>query len=64
MHVDAAPGLDRIPGRCIKMCCGTLLPWLQQIFGGSLAVGYFPREWLTAKVLALRKPGKTSYASP
>ena len=64
MRADAAPGLDRIPGRCIKMCCGTLLPWLQQIFGGSLAVGYFPREWRTARVLALCKPGKTSYASP
>ena len=63
-RADATPGLDRIPGRCIKMCCGTLLPWLQRIFGGSLAIGYLPCEWWTVKVLALHKPRKTSYASP
>ena len=31
MRANAAPGLDIILWRCIKMCCGTLLPWLQRI---------------------------------
>ena len=64
MRMDAAPGLDGIPVICLKKCCGILLPWLRQIFSSSLALGYFPEKWRIAKVLALRKPGKASYATP
>ena len=64
MRFDAAPGVDGIPVICLKKCCGILLPWLMRIFGGSFVVGYFPQMWCTAKVLALRKPRKASYATP
>ena len=64
MRIDTAPGVDGIPVICLKKCCGILLPWLMRIFGGSFAVGYFPQVWRTAKVLALQKPGKASYATP
>ena len=63
-RIDAAPGLDGILVICLKKCCGILLPWLRQIFSNPLVVGYFPEKWCIAKVLALRKPGKASYATP
>ena len=40
------------------------VPWLMLIFGGYFVVGYFPQVWRTAKVLALLKLGKASYATP
>ena len=64
MNMDVASGLDGILVICLKKFCGILLPWLRQIFSSSLAMGYFPEKWCMAKVLALHKPGKASYATP
>ena len=60
----AAPGLDGIPVRALQRCIHTLLPWLMRVYSGSLRGGYYPLAWRTARVIALRKPGKSSYASP
>lgn len=64
MRSDAALGLSWIPVICWKKCCSILLSWLGQVFSSSLAVGYFPVTWHIAKVLALHKPRKASYATP
>ena len=63
-RADAAPGPDGIPARVFKKCMMTLLPWLVWVFQGSLVCGHYPLAWRTAKVIALRKPGKASYATP
>ena len=60
----AAPGLDGIPVRVLQRCIHTLLPWLMRIFSGSLRSGHYPLVWRTACVIALRKPGKSSYDTP
>ena len=60
----AAPGRDGIPPRMFRKCLFTLLPWLVQLFSACLQCGYHPREWRTARVLALRKPGKDDYSIP
>ena len=41
-----------------------LLPWLVQLFSACLQCGYRPREWHTARVLALHKLGKDDYSVP
>jgi hypothetical protein len=61
---DAAPGLDGISALVYKRCLYTLLPWLVRVYQGSVACGHVPLAWRTAKVIALRKPGKKSYSAP
>ena len=55
---DSAPGLDGIPAVVYRRCLLTVLPWLVRIFQGCVALGHVPLAWRTAKVIALRKPGK------
>jgi hypothetical protein len=64
LRVSAAPGLDRISALCLKKCLILLLPWFLLISNASLAFSHFPRVWRRARVIALRKPGKTSYSIP
>ena len=56
--------LDGIPALVYKKCLYTLLPWLVRIYQGSVALGHVPLAWRTAKVTALRKPGKIDYSTP
>ena len=61
---DSAPGLDGIPAIVYRRCLMTVLPWLVRIFQGCVALGHVPLAWRTAKVIALRKPGKKDYTTP
>ena len=61
---DSAPGLDGIPAIVYRRCLLTLLPWLVRIFQGCVVLGHVPLAWRTAKVIALRKPGKKDYSIP
>ena len=63
-RLGAALSQDRISSRLFKKCLFTLLPWLVQLFSACLQCSYHPREWRTARVLALRKPGKDDYSVP
>ena len=60
----AAPGRDGISLMLFRKCLFMLLPWLVQLFSACLQCGYHPREWRTARVLALRKLGKDDYSVP
>ena len=63
-RVGAAPGRDGIPPRVFRKCMMTLLLWLTCVYNACLSSGPYPREWLTARVLALRKPSKADYTMP
>ena len=63
-RAGAAPGIDGIPVRVLQRCIPALLPWLLQVYSGSLRGGHYPLAWRTARVIALRKPGKSSYTLP
>ncbi len=62
MRATSAPGLDEIPVTVLKQNLFLLLPWLLMIVSSSFSLHYFPRVWRVARVLALKKPGKSSYA--
>ena len=63
MKKRTAPGEDGIP----------MLVWFQiwpyissivtSIFTASIDLGYYPRQWKMAKIVVLRKPGKSDYTS-
>lgn len=55
-----APGRDQIPTGFLKACGEPLYAVLARITQASLQAAYFPRCFRTAKVVALRKPGKTA----
>ena len=62
MRVASAPGVDTIPVSVLKRNLSILVPWLVIMVSASLSLHYFPRVWRLAKVLALKKPGKSTYA--
>jgi hypothetical protein len=55
-----APGQDGIPTGFLKACGKPLYAVLAQIAQASLRTAYFPHRFRTARVIALRKPGKTA----
>ena len=64
MRPKAAPGLDDIPVSVLKENLFIIAPWLALIYTASLSLHYFPESWKTAKVIPLKKPGKSSYSTP
>ena len=64
MRRKAATGPDQLPILLIERCFRELSPFLCRLFTASLQLGFFPSQWKSAKVIALRKPGKASYADP
>ena len=64
MRPKAAPGLDDIPVSVLKENLYIIAPWLALIYTASLSLHYFPESWKTAKVIPLKKPGKSSYSTP
>ena len=63
LRSKAASGLDGISCLVLKYCLFILLPFLLRLYNGSLQLGYVPVAWRKAKVIALKKPGKTDYSA-
>ena len=64
MRPKAAPGLDDIPVSVLKENLYIIAPWLALIYTASLSLHCFPESWKTAKVIPLKKPGKSLYSTP
>ena len=60
-RAKAATGVDDLSILIMKRCSRELIPFLCRLFTASLSLGFFPTRWREARVLALRKPGKSSY---
>jgi hypothetical protein len=54
-----APGPDLLPTGFLKACKGPLAKLLAQIATACLQLEHFPTQFRAAKVVVLRKPGKT-----
>jgi hypothetical protein len=54
-----APGPDLLPTGFLKACKGPLAKLLARLATASLQVEHFPTQFRAAKVVVLRKPGKT-----
>ena len=62
MRAKAATGVDQLPILIFQCCFRELMSFLQRLFTASIQLSFFPTLWKVAKVIALRKPGKASYA--
>ena len=54
-----AAGPDGIPNGFLRACGDPLIEAIRRIAATSLAIGYYPRAFKKARVIVLRKPGKT-----
>ena len=62
MRSQAATGVDRLSILIVQRCFRELMIFRRRLFTASLRLGVFPTPWKIASVIALRKPGKSSYA--
>jgi hypothetical protein len=53
-----APGLDGINNRHLKNLPRKVIVYLTHIFNNCIRLGYFPKQWKHAKVVAIPKPNK------
>jgi hypothetical protein len=59
-----APGEDGIPTLVWKQLWLYLSTAITRIFTASIELGYYPRQWKQARIIVLRKPGKSDYSVP
>ena len=62
MRSQAAIGIDCLSILLVQRCFRELTIFLQRLFIASLRLGAFPTPWRIASIIALCKPGKSSYA--
>jgi ribonuclease HI len=59
-----APGEDNLPMLVWKKVWGHLKSFIVSIFTACVELGHHPRQWRSAKIVVLRKPGKPDYSVP
>ncbi len=59
-----APGEDSLPMLVWKKLWTHLRTLITNIFTASVKLGYHPKQWRSAKIVVLRKPGKSDYTNP
>jgi ribonuclease HI len=61
---STAPGEDGLPTLVWKHLWKSLKEITTGIFTASINLGYHPKRWRSAKIVVLRKPGKSDYSIP
>lgn len=56
-----APGDDEITSGILLQITDIITPYLHRIFNACLEEGYCPEHFRNAVIIALRKPGKSTY---
>ena len=58
------PGEDGIPTLVWKRLWKYIGKVITHIFTASIQLGYYPEQWKRARIVVLRKPGKSDYSIP
>ena len=58
------PGEDKLPMLVWKKTWKHLRCFIFSIFTACVELGHHPRQWRSAKIVVLRKPGKSDYSVP
>ncbi|KAI3112965.1 hypothetical protein CBS147330_9893 [Penicillium roqueforti] len=61
---NTAPGEDNLPMLVWKKLWKHLKAFIVSIFTVCIELGHHPRQWRSAKIIVLRKPGKPDYSAP
>jgi endonuclease/exonuclease/phosphatase (EEP) superfamily protein YafD len=64
MKKRTAPGEDGIPTLVRFQIWPYISSIVTSIFTASIDLGHYPQRWKAAKIVVLRKPGKSDYTSP
>lgn len=64
MKKRTAPGEDGIPTLVWFQIWPYISSIVTSIFTASIDLGHYPQRWKAAKIVVLRKPGKSDYTSP
>ncbi|KAI3049910.1 hypothetical protein CBS147353_11666 [Aspergillus niger] len=59
-----APGEDDLPMLVWKKLWAHLKTFIADIFAACVHLGHHPKQWRKAKIVVLRKPGKSDYSAP
>jgi ribonuclease HI len=59
-----APGEDGLPTLVWSHLWPYVSSTVTRIFTASIDLGHYPQQWKAAKIVVLRKPGKSDYTSP
>ncbi|KXG45142.1 reverse transcriptase [Penicillium griseofulvum] len=59
-----APGEDNLPMLVWKKLWVYLKSFITGIFAACINLGHHPKQWRSAKIVVLRKPGKPDYSTP
>ena len=60
LKASKAPGLDGIPGGCIKVACEKIVPFLSKLFNTMYDLHDFPKTWSYSVIVPIHKKGDTS----
>ena len=60
LKASKAPGLDGIPGGCIKAAGETIVPLLTELFNAIFDLHDFPEIWSHSVIVPIHKKGSTS----
>lgn len=58
------PGEDGIPNEILHWALDIILEPLEKVFNASFQLGHYPSQFRKSVTIALRKPGKETYADP
>lgn len=61
---STAPGEDGLPTLVWKYLWKYLGKVITRIFTACINLGYHPKQWRSARIVVLRKPGKPDYSVP
>lgn len=61
---NKTPGIDGITPKMLKLIGDLIVNDLKKIYKYCLCYGVTPKNWLTIKVIFIRKPGKSDYNIP
>lgn len=61
MTAVATIGVDNLSVKIVQICFEIIASLLTKMFNEFIALSYSPASWRVARVLALRKPGKSDY---
>jgi hypothetical protein len=62
--LDKAPGPDEISFRVWRELWPVVGDHILRLYNASLELQHTPRQWKTARIVTLRKPGKADYTIP
>ena len=55
LSASKAPGLDGIPGGCLKVACQKIVPFLTKIFNVIFETCSFPEMWSRSVIIPIHK---------